>query len=417
MMPSMKPFTYQATGGIQMLSTATTIRSVSLNPQAVAQAFEEIDFDGCTPDADLFNSFINSSYIPNDQDMIQTYPENFVPRPQTNSSFANYHRGGVFLFKNVFMATDQPVVFDCRTVLSPLTCFGKTPKDSIKIGSFKKVVTIDAGVMIHQKQGNHGYYHAHGESLPRIGYFLDYLKANPDVGILGSPRFIYRNRFAWNRLLNLTNPWHNYVGTLFVKKLLLPTGSHCGNIDPIAANLLYEGMKPQLGELSWESIKNKSDEEKMLIVLQRREKRKIINHDELLNEIQSKFADCCYVEEFYGNETLVETAVLHHRADIIVGPHGAGLVNAIFARRPPETVVGQVEFHQTYGNQKGRRTKPPRMCHQSTAEAIGMLSAIVVQTDGSKFDDFHVNTTSAILAVEKMISDVQQARQDLPTKL
>jgi hypothetical protein len=57
------------------------------------------------------------------------------------------------------------------------------------------------------------------------------------------------------------------------------------------------------------------------------------------------------------------------------------------------------------------------MCHQSTAEAIGMLSAIVVQTDGSKFDDFHVNITSAILAVEKMISDVQQARQDLPTKL
>jgi capsular polysaccharide biosynthesis protein len=63
---------------------------------------------------------------------------------------------------------------------------------------------------------------------------------------------------------------------------------------------------------------------------------------------------------------------MHHLAKVIVGPHGAGLSNILFA--PPTAAL--VEIHPKIGNINGTQRN---VCHQMTARSLGLESRMLVQ--------------------------------------
>jgi len=59
--------------------------------------------------------------------------------------------------------------------------------------------------------------------------------------------------------------------------------------------------------------------------------RAILDHDYLVNELVGKFGDRVTVH--YGNESLAETVNLFGTSSVMIGYHGAGMVNSLFMRK------------------------------------------------------------------------------------
>lgn len=69
-----------------------------------------------------------------------------------------------------------------------------------------------------------------------------------------------------------------------------------------------------------------------ILLIARRQNRIFINEGQIITRLQSLTA--CHVLVYTGSETQTETMALFGGADAIVGYHGAGLINAVFAPNP-----------------------------------------------------------------------------------
>ena len=150
---------------------------------------------------------------------------------------------------------------------------------------------------------------------------------------------------------------------------------------------------------------------------------------------------------------------------MVIGPHGAGMANLIFARPLPipdardavmeamakgvhdrnqyfESCTGEkrptpaptttaemevedllpssrvsplryrrfsalVELHPTYGNWGTKELA--NQCQQITAHAVGMYTVQIRQQGGSRFANFSVNVTRAVEAVAEMLEKIQES--------
>lgn len=71
------------------------------------------------------------------------------------------------------------------------------------------------------------------------------------------------------------------------------------------------------------------------IIIKRAEhERKIINHDEMVLYLRTKYPTIEWIEfDSSAKLSVIETIKLFNRAKIIIGPHGAGLTNMLFAKK------------------------------------------------------------------------------------
>jgi capsular polysaccharide biosynthesis protein len=93
------------------------------------------------------------------------------------------------------------------------------------------------------------------------------------------------------------------------------------------------------------------------VLLYRQEStRKILNHDETLSMLKTKYPDLEWV--VFDKLSPEDTAALFARAKLIVGPHGAGFTNMIFAPKG----VHIVEFISM---------EAPNVCYWHMSEMIG----------------------------------------------
>jgi len=338
--------------------------------------------------------------------------------------------GGIFFFHHALVHSPFPTIWDCSTatLFTPRSCSTVTDKakafpsilqrlSNPTTGSTSNTFwdTIDkvnqTAVLIWQFFGDE-YFHAMIECLPRLGYVIEYLRANPHVVIVAGHKYLQSRSHEINRLLNITNPWMAYdpVKTYWIQQLMVPVSTRCGNLDLTLARILQYRFAQTLGPLvrRYEATIHDHDPTKPVILLHKRRQRGIINHEELLAALVTRFPNH-RVEQFFGHENLTETAILHHRARVVVGPHGAGLSNLLFCRRnfddTAEPIVGLVELHQQYGNWNGTMAN---QCHQKTAQCTGLYTVMIQQTDGSKFTDFRVDVTQAVEAVQAMLDKLAQ---------
>jgi hypothetical protein len=373
---------------------------------AVDSLFESLPTNGCNSHEKSFlvRQFQNSSFVYLETELHRQRPQNFFRLPEFDHDSPDYYHvlGGVALFRNAFVQGERPpVVFDCSSIYVPGSCKSQEATNKKvfklkKIGQSESLVIFDTVVMIYAFWGN-AYYHAIVESLPRIAYLLEFLKCHPEVKILAGSTHLCQNSQILNHFLGINNTWapYNPSYTYFAKRVLIPSGTPCGRGQPKCIEEIQK--KLHVGEKSAQPTPRLSD--KHLLVLQQRNSRKIINHEELLGALRSRFSSCCVVEVFHGTEPLSKNIELHGKAHVIIGPHGAGLSSAIFAQRGS----GMVELHPQRGNFADGKVN---LCHQETAKAAGLITRLVQQSDGSRFgDDFWVNVSEAL----DIVNDVLQA--------
>ncbi|KMS94516.1 hypothetical protein BVRB_020630 [Beta vulgaris subsp. vulgaris] len=102
--------------------------------------------------------------------------------------------------------------------------------------------------------------------------------------------------------------------------------------------------------------------------------------------------------DFGPNENLLNTAVKHYNADIVIGPHGAGLSNIIFC--PDGATL--IELHPRLGNEATEGPHHVNGCHQRTARKSALKPIMLLEDNGTDTTKFTANITRVVDAVAKV---------------
>ena len=181
------------------------------------------------------------------------------------------------------------------------------------------------------------YFHWNVEAISRIVIYLDFLQANPDVKIL----IPSKNGAMMKRYLTILGiPNDRLVwGKVTTRIAYLPQGSRCGGKASgiglsIAANIYLNHVETKLQENSNPDT---------IILIHRTKKRWLLQHDaikQFLAQLAKKYKMRFVVFSDKNLPSFENTMRLFYRAALIVAPHGAGMVNAMFSR--PGTVVIEI---------------------------------------------------------------------------
>jgi capsular polysaccharide biosynthesis protein len=204
-------------------------------------------------------------------------------------------------------------------------------KNEIKIITFNN--KLNYVINVNYQPFGTMYYHAITEVVPNAIWIIDWIKNNisenlsDNITIFVPDSKFIRQLFEW---FNIKNPLNIY--------------DNSKNLTEISDTVVYQNYFKQkyveCGIPSLESLdqirkiidKKVIYEKKIGIFIFRREKvRNIINSKELFETIKNKYNEIEW--KIFDRETIANTAELFSKAKIIVGAHGAGLVNMVFAPR------------------------------------------------------------------------------------
>lgn len=175
--------------------------------------------------------------------------------------------------------------------------------------------TIPRAAILVQKWG-YGYYHFVNEMLPKILRIFEYDATLPII--------IFTNSFIKNMItyFGVTNPIISYDNPCLCKEAILVTDTASGNPSPNDITLIrnYVRFKPV--------------EKKVIVLIYRKEKKRhISNFDEIYSGLQIKFPNEKIV--IFDSLPFQEMVDLFQSAKLIIGAHGAGFSNMIFANKTP----------------------------------------------------------------------------------
>ena len=177
--------------------------------------------------------------------------------------------------------------------------------------------TTLAAVLV-QKWG-YGFYHFVCEMLPKILRVFEY---NPEIPIV----IFYNDTFIKDILAyaKVTNPIIPYDGMkpYFVKEVLTITDTPSGNPRPSDIQLIRKYMCPGTAKYGRDLI---------ILIYRKEALRTLRNFDEIYDGLMERFPDEKFV--CFDSMSLDKTVALFQRAKLIIGVHGAGLTNMVFATK------------------------------------------------------------------------------------
>jgi hypothetical protein len=162
-----------------------------------------------------------------------------------------------------------------------------------------------------------------------------------------------------------------------------------------------------------------------VIVVQDRspsDQRSVINHRELVHQLKDEVQNQvhsnkqvhnhrqkqsrCVVLEFPATASTTDAILTHYLADIIIGPHGAGLSWSIVTRPGAKLI----ELHPYLGNYGGEGIN---YCHQATAQYLGMTSILLQEETGDAYHPLSVNVTKVMVATRFLIRVLETFRKQV----
>ncbi|CEP03012.1 unnamed protein product (mitochondrion) [Plasmodiophora brassicae] len=241
-------------------------------------------------------------------------------------------KGMVVLFQNAYVTGHESIVYDCSIVYRPGGC-EEGPWNPYPTLADGPVSPIKGRVVLIAMFWAYRYFHWLVESFLRLAMVRDWLIANPDVRIMA-----YRPPGPdglWDLYAMLGLDRSRFIDydprTVYhVEKLLVPTATAGGRLIPRAAVLVRDEFRLHLAKRFPQRVP--SGRRPVRIVLQSRGNlaRHIVNHNDLLAGLRRRFPNA--VVDVYDSfvDSYERMVRLHYEADVLVGPHGAGLSNSIF---------------------------------------------------------------------------------------
>ena len=177
-------------------------------------------------------------------------------------------------------------------------------------------------------------YHGLAESLTKLALFAPFLRQNPDIHLHFTPNKYSKALIEIvTDMLNLKNPILMYeFERVEANTVYVPPGMHCLRGGDLMSVQLTSYFFRQWTENSF-----KGNTTQNVVIILKRSKRHLINYDDIYRMVESEVKQTDGVlrlYEFYDKNLppVDVVAQLFYRAKAIIGVHGAGLTNMIFAR-------------------------------------------------------------------------------------
>ena len=223
-----------------------------------------------------------------------------------------------YIFKNVSLVTDS-IIYKLK-VLDQLTHALKLkPRAKFKrlvLGLVRQTKFIDKGVWIIDNWSMN-FYHWNSESLPRLISCLEYLEDHPVL----LPSEFKGLKFVEESLEILgVKPLYFDRKVNYVVGELITVNKAGYVID------FQESAILKLREKIWSNFAFKKATRKIYISRENAAHRKVLNEKEVIKKLKSKGFEIVYFEHL----TVREQIEIMMETKILVGLHGAGLVNMLY---------------------------------------------------------------------------------------
>ncbi len=177
-----------------------------------------------------------------------------------------------------------------------------------------------------------GFFHCMVENLPRIAPYITFLKDHPQIKVHVETVTSFENSIL--EKLGISGE-RVIAGEIRARILYLPAGTACGRPNFFNTQLLSLYYR--------ESIPTPPQPRNSIVIIKRSSKRYLNRHTDIYNMVEKIARNKGFEVETFGDTPvppLHEAMAMFNRAWMIIGPHGAGLANSIFAE--PGTVVLEV---------------------------------------------------------------------------
>lgn len=202
-----------------------------------------------------------------------------------------------------------------RNILVAMPNYEILPLDEKRVAQFGNTIPFAAIVL---QKWCYGYYHFTNEILHKILRVYEY---NPKIPILLPNVPFIHNIIAYTQIPNPILYFDNSKPYFTIKFGIYISETRSGNPAPNNIDLVRKYMRleePQIG--------------RVCVLLHRKEaRRNIVNFEEVFAALQAAFPEETWV--VFDSMPFDQCVRLFDRAKLIVGAHGAGLSNMMFARK------------------------------------------------------------------------------------
>jgi len=241
-----------------------------------------------------------------------------VIQPVVTSFVAALTTGSVTHDTGVVMNAGREVLED----VSGLGFAARVPTNPLQMSHLPRPRSTPHTVAVLTTGTNQNYYHWLTEALPRLDL---YERSGLPIDCFYAP---IHTRFQRETLALLGIPRDRIVPatcqTHLVPARLVASSFH-GGLSRVKADFLFRRLTAHLTPWAGPAPR---------IFIARRGPRSIVNEREVLRALQPLGFRCCRLETM----SLAEQVAVFHRAECVVGPHGAGLTNLLFCRSGTQVI-------------------------------------------------------------------------------
>ena len=198
-----------------------------------------------------------------------------------------------------------------------------TPADQETLCASRASRNTHDKVIVTSQMWGDGYFHTLVEGLPRLVSALEFLKFNKETEhewVMHSmaPSHLAQQIADFFAIKGFTG------GPVYAKRALIASPTPCGgSLKGKQTRLLRSYIHAKLS-----TLEPKKRHDTTLVVIKRSSSRSLLNHDAILAR-SGELWHAGEVVEHTGKESFREQLALFHSASAVIGPHGAGLANAV----------------------------------------------------------------------------------------
>ena len=261
-------------------------------------------------------------YWPNNGD---SYPERVFSATPPYVFHMHIHRDAVVTeLGDVITARTKLVLYACSHDVNPALPLG---------GKLSQTACYDEVYLITQYWGN-SVFHRMGEIIPRLSLCLQFLKAHPDIRILG-PQVGGR----LGELLDIIGLDKSRLVTGVTRANIVyqPRATGCGFSNVQESQVLSRLYRDYIRRTFPPQPRNR------LILIRRSGLRRFTEQSKIEEALKTAARDYNVTYTLFIDSptpSLNDTMMMFHSAVIIVAPHGAGLSNVYFSRPGTYVVEG-----------------------------------------------------------------------------
>ena len=284
------------------------------------------------------NENITRSLKPRCLKPIDLFPRHYwgrknIPDSKYSMPYRDHLPEYVFYIHGIYdgVINEDGYVFTESIKLVDLTC--KVKYTTTIVPDNYKSSPLYSEVFVMSQVCGSMHYHSIAEALPRTAPYIDFLKKHEEIKILASDADPGSVTAKALEIMGI-NPNRIVTGVVRAKIVYLPQGSSCSYPNQHLVQVASLRYRQYMDKKTTNTTRNS------MVVIHRTKDRLLRNYDAKEQLMRTLAKDFKFKFEVFSDDPVPpfeKQMEMFRRAVVIIGPHGAGLVNMMYSE--PGTVV------------------------------------------------------------------------------